>query len=314
MPRMLAASRGARSFCMRIKIDGFMRQDNTILFSYGKRLQLTPSGSEDFPPRSTTPTHKENLRPEGRSYRGSPSASSVAQRFAGFQGVGDALLGFLFATEGNEGFALEVENVLFANQLRGGERAAGENVGKLAGDVRVVIGSVAPAHQHVDGQLGGREERLAEDFDLRALRPFLPTGRGGLPAAAREREGGLLSIPNEAFAIHRIGVRAAKVAEFAALFGTRADLGHGDIFEDGPQSMEEVEIVSRGSSFVGADQHFFRAAAAGDEADAGFNEADIGFRRGVNFCRMQADFAAAAERHALRRGNNRLRCVLDGEV
>ena len=41
---------------------------------------------------------------------------------------------------------------------------------------------------------------------------------------------------------------------------------------------------------------------------------DVRFRRSLNSCAMQADFASAAERHALRRDDDRFRRVLDGEI
>src|SRR6266849_1651806 len=42
----------------------------------------------------------------------------IAKGFAGLQSVGDALLGLALAAEAHEGFALEIEKVLFADQLR----------------------------------------------------------------------------------------------------------------------------------------------------------------------------------------------------
>jgi len=42
----------------------------------------------------------------------------VPQRFAGLESVRDALLRFAFAAEGDESFALEVEDVLLADELR----------------------------------------------------------------------------------------------------------------------------------------------------------------------------------------------------
>ena len=42
----------------------------------------------------------------------------IPQRLAGLEGVGDALLRFAFAAEGDEGFALQVEDVLLADELR----------------------------------------------------------------------------------------------------------------------------------------------------------------------------------------------------
>ena len=91
-------------------------------------------------------------------------------------------------------------------------------------------------------------------------------------------------------------------------------LASGDIFEDGPQCVKKIEIVARGRILIRANHHFLCAAAAGNQADAGFHQADIGFGCGVNFRGVQADFAAAAERHALRRGDDGLRRVLDGKI
>ena len=46
---------------------------------------------------------------------------------------------------------------------------------------------------------------------------------------------------------------------------------------------------------------------AGNQADAGFDEADVGFRGGVDARAVQRDFASAAQRQALRRDDHRLR-------
>src|SRR5712664_4373186 len=44
-----------------------------------------------------------------------PCSFSVSERFAGFERMSDALLRFLFAAERDEGFALEIQNVLLAD-------------------------------------------------------------------------------------------------------------------------------------------------------------------------------------------------------
>src|SRR5271165_3108715 len=100
--------------------------------------------------------------------------------------MGDALLGFLFAAEGDEGFALEVEEVVFADQLGGGKRSTREDVGEFAGDMGIVIGSIASADLEVNCQFCSGKERLAENFDLRGLRAFLPRSGGRFPGAARK--------------------------------------------------------------------------------------------------------------------------------
>ena len=42
----------------------------------------------------------------------------VSQGFAGFQCVGDALLGLAFATEADETLPFQIEQILFADELR----------------------------------------------------------------------------------------------------------------------------------------------------------------------------------------------------
>src|ERR1700693_3780857 len=89
----------------------------------------------------------------------------VAKWFTRFEGVGDALQGLAFAAEADEGLALEVEEVLLADQLRGGERAAGENIGELAPHDGVVFADEFAAEHHVDGELSAGKELLAENAD-----------------------------------------------------------------------------------------------------------------------------------------------------
>ena len=63
----------------------------------------------------------------------------IAERFASFEGVSNTGLGFGFAAEGEEGFALEVEEVVFADESAGGDASAGEDVGNPAGDFLIVF-------------------------------------------------------------------------------------------------------------------------------------------------------------------------------
>src|SRR2546422_8418760 len=90
-------------------------------------------------------------------------ATLVAEGFAGFEGVGDALLGLAFAAEADEGFALEIEDVLLADHLRGGERPAGQHVCQFAGDHSVIFRDVLAAKEHVDSEFCSGEELLAQN-------------------------------------------------------------------------------------------------------------------------------------------------------
>src|SRR5580704_11851136 len=136
----------------------------------------------------------------------------------------DALLRFAFAAEADKGFALEVEEILFADILRGGERASGKNVGEFAGDVSVIFADIFAAKHHVNGELGGGEKTFAEDADFRSRGAFFWIGEG-------ERERGLFGVGDETIAIHGNGIGAAKISERASFFGAGADLCESDVVE-----------------------------------------------------------------------------------
>ena len=67
-----------------------------------------------------------------------------------------------------------------------------------------------------------------------------------------------------------------------------------------------------GGGVHGAEQHFFGAASGRNEADAGLDQADVGFGVGLAADGMQANLRAAAEREAKRRNHHRARTELDG--
>src|SRR6266481_2264673 len=169
MPKTFAASRGASSFC-------------TVRLL---RIRRIPH-SEPYYQYVSIRMRRRSVIPE--------NGTLISQRFAGLQRMRDALLCFLFAAEGDEGLALEIENILFADQLRRSERAAGENVRELAADMGVVLRGISAAHHHVDGEFRTGKELFAEHFDLGRLRAFLPACREGLVSAADQGERYFLGI------------------------------------------------------------------------------------------------------------------------
>ena len=122
-----------------------------------------------------------------------------------------------------------------------------------------------------------------------------------------------LGVGHQAVEIHGHQIGAAKIAQFARLFPAGGNFGHGDIFKHRLERVEQVEIFLALGALVGANHHFLGAAAAGNQPHAGFHQADVGFRRGVDARAVQRDFAAAAQRQSLRRDHHRLRRVLDGQ-
>src|SRR5258708_27840140 len=93
----------------------------------------------------------------------------IAQGFSGFQRMRDPLLCFLFAAEGDEGFAFEVENVLFADQLWRGQRPAGKDVRKLAAYVCVIFRGITAAQHPVNGALPAGQTLYTKHLYRRSL-------------------------------------------------------------------------------------------------------------------------------------------------
>ena len=77
---------------------------------------------------------------------------SVAQRLTGFQRVLNSLLRLLFAAEGFEGFALQIENVLFADGRAGGDVTPAEDFGDLCAQLLLVIADEAALAHEVDAE------------------------------------------------------------------------------------------------------------------------------------------------------------------
>lgn len=67
-----------------------------------------------------------------------------------------------------------------------------------------------------------------------------------------------------------------------------------------------------GGSVDGAEQHFFATSAAGEQADADFDQAGVEFGVGLAGCGVQGNFRAATQAQAERRGYHGFRGELDG--
>src|ERR1700687_2333189 len=123
----------------------------------------------------------------------------------------DTLLGLLFAAERNEGFALKVQHVLFADKLWSRERATGKNIRELATHQRVVLRGVTAAQHHMNCQLCRGKKLFAQDFNLRGLRAFHRICRERLPTATKQAERGFLRIANKAIAIERDAILTTQI-------------------------------------------------------------------------------------------------------
>src|SRR6202167_6386545 len=88
----------------------------------------------------------------GRCRRDFPG-KSIAQWFSRLQSVRDAFLRLALAAQADEGFALEIQDVLLGHELRRGDGAASENVCQFAADGAVVFRGIPAANHHMDGEL-----------------------------------------------------------------------------------------------------------------------------------------------------------------
>src|ERR1700722_9283533 len=118
----------------------------------------------------------------------------IAERLARFQGVRDAFLGFSFAAEADERFALQIEEVLLGDSLRRRDRAAGQNIGKLPRDQAVEFGGELATHHAVNREPRKRVKFLAEYANFRRRR--------GMIAGANHGQRRLFRIGDLAVAIH----------------------------------------------------------------------------------------------------------------
>ncbi len=178
----------------------------------------------------------------------------------------------------------------------------------------VVFRDELAAKHHVDGELRSGQELFAKHADLRRGGAFSRARRGRTPAGSHQRKRGGLGVGYKAVAVHRDPVGAAQKAQIARFFSAGSHFGHGDGLEGGLERAEQVEVFATRGAFAGTNQHFFGAAAAGDQADAGLHQTDIRLRRGVDLRAVQDDFAAAAQRHALRRNDDGARRILQRQV
>ena len=120
-------------------------------------------------------------------------------------------------------------------------------------------------------------------------------------------------VGDQAVEIHGHQIGAAQVAQLARLFPAGRNFGHGDIFKNRLERVEQVEIFFAFGAFVRADHHFLGATASRNQSDAGFDQPHISFGCGVDARAVQHDFAAAAQGQSLRRDDHGLGRMLDGE-
>ena len=108
-------------------------------------------------------------------------------------------------------------------------------------------------------------------------------------------------------AVEYDAIVGAEVAQLTRLGAGGRDLGKADRLEDLAQIGRRVDV---GGVHVRADvaaHHLFAATPAGDDADAHFDQAHIGLGVGDDAVGGQADLAAAAQRHLVRRSHDRSR-------
>ena len=180
-----------------------------------------------------------------------------------------------------------------------------QNVGHPARDLLVVFRSETRLAHHKDAGFStarARQCRERESGRADAARCNPPSARAMACALASSRRRSRLRVMRSA---------GASRPESARFGGGGGDLGHGDGFEGalegglhfgglGEAGRRVARIGRRegGGGIDGAQQHLLGAAAAGDQADAGLDQADVGFGIGLAARGVEADLGAAAQGHA----------------
>src|SRR3954470_14510245 len=148
----------------------------------------------------------------------------VPERLAGFQCVLDALERLALATQFQERFALQIEEVLLADRRLVRQCAAGKNVGQRAADDRVVVANPPAAPGEMDPELQGGEHGVAANDDARAWRRTLVS-----LADAVERQ--FFRICHQTLAVHGDAVGLIEKPETPCVGGAGGDLGEPDRLE-----------------------------------------------------------------------------------
>src|SRR5882757_10067756 len=115
----------------------------------------------------------------------------ISQRFTGLQHVLHALLRFGAAAEAQEGFPLQIEQVLFRYLLRAGQAASAEHMRQFLAHNDVVSGNIPALLRHPDPHFHEGETFFARYRDIGARRAWR--------IARNERQRELFGVVDESF-------------------------------------------------------------------------------------------------------------------
>ncbi len=214
--------------------------------------------------------------------------------------------GLLLAAQGEEGFALQVEDVLLRDPGGFAQFAAGEHVGQFARDVGFVFGDVAAFLEHEDAHAQGGQGVAAGGINLLRQRRMI--------AALQQMQHLAFGLGQQVIAVEHGAIRRAEDAELPRFFRAGGHFGHGDLLEDALQEGQVVGVLGAHGRVDHAAQHLFGAAAGRDHARAHFHQTGVQFHRGHHPAAVHGDLTAAAERQARRRDHHRLVEVADAHV
>src|ERR1035438_7061890 len=119
----------------------------------------------------------------------------VPKCLTGLQRELNALLGFLFTCERDEGLALQVEQILLTDQSAGVDLSAAEHVSYLAGDLHFVIGDELATPHDVDSHLQGCQDAFSGRWDI-------GTHTQRAIAFVHQFESALVGVAQHALAVH----------------------------------------------------------------------------------------------------------------
>ncbi len=260
-----------------------VRMQSTITASFISILRCSQTRSLTFAPQLTA----FNAFLTGR-------LQLVPQRLAGLQHILHAFLRFWIPAQAQERFALQIQQILLAHGLFAGEQAARSTPSRsFRRPPRRDRKCSRPAAWSTRPVSAARSAIRSADLHIRARRT------GQIFANQRQRE--------------RLGVADQALPRSSKSDRTRAGIRASEHLRRSTKP-SPYRSLERAARIVPAQQHFLAAAAGRNQSDADLHQSHVSFRRSLHAMRVQRNFAAAAQRPCERRGDHRLRRVLDRHI
>ena len=172
-------------------------------------------------------------------------------------------------------------------------RTTREHFGQGFGDGDIVRRGFACARRPIDGHIERQFGTRAGQAEFELFRHLIAFG---------ERQNLGFSVRQQPVAVHRNTVIGAQVHQFLSEMRGFGDLGRAEGLEDFTDGGHRAARATLNAE--PALQHLLAPAPTGDNADADFHQAHIGFGMGLDRIAMQQDFTPSPQGHARGRADD----------